>query len=81
MLEIIILFISREISRTTPTKINNDVVPKPLKLEIFKIPSIILGRVANIAKHIANSFATSVATIANDIVNDLANQIAISKKK
>ena len=33
-----ILFISREISRTTPTKINNDVVPKPLKLETFKIP-------------------------------------------
>ena len=27
-----ILFISREISRTTPTKINKDVVPKPLKL-------------------------------------------------
>ncbi len=36
-------------SRTTPTKINKDVVPKPLKLETFKIPSIIFGRVANIA--------------------------------
>lgn len=48
-----ILFISREISRTTPTKINNDVVPKPLKLETFKIPSIIFGSVANIARIIA----------------------------
>ena len=48
-----ILFISREISRTTPTKINNDVVPNPLKLETFKIPSITFGRVANIASIIA----------------------------
>ena len=39
-----ILFISREISKTTPTKINKDVVPKPLKLETVKIPSIIFGK-------------------------------------
>ena len=45
-----ILFISREISRTTPTKINNDVVPRPLKLETFKMPSITFGRVGTIVK-------------------------------
>ena len=57
-----ILFISREISRTTPTKINNDVVPKPLKLEIFKIPSTIFGRVANTAKIMAPKKVTRFIT-------------------
>ena len=57
-----ILFISREISRTTPTKINNDVVPKPLKLETFKIPSIRFGRVANIANIMAPKNVTRFIT-------------------
>ena len=57
-----ILFISREISKTTPTKINKDVVPKPLKLETFKIPSIIFGRVANIANIMAPKNVTRFIT-------------------
>ena len=57
-----ILFISREISRTTPTKINKDVVPKPLKLETFKIPSTIFGRVANIANIMAPNKVTRFIT-------------------
>ena len=57
-----ILFISREISRTTPTKINNDVVPKPLKLETFRIPSTTFGRVANPASTIAPKSVTRFIT-------------------
>ena len=45
-----ILRISRDKSRTTPTKIRREVVPNPLKLETGKIASIILGKVARIAK-------------------------------
>ena len=42
------LRISRDKSRITPTKINNDVVPKPLKLEPGKMVSIKFGNVAKI---------------------------------
>ena len=53
MFERIMLRISLDKSRITPTKINKDVVPKPLKLEPGIIASIKFGIVAKIDSIIA----------------------------
>ena len=62
MLERIILRISLDKSRITPTKIKKDVVPRPLKFEPGKIASIKFGKVARIDNIIAPKYVTRCIT-------------------
>jgi len=61
-LERIILRISLDKSKITPTRISRDVVPNPLKLEPGKTVSIKFGKVARIDNIIAPKYVTRCIT-------------------